>query len=304
MHANDVEVSDLEVRYGSTTAVDGITFTIPRGGCLALLGPNGAGKTTTVECVEGYRRPHSGTVRVLGRDPIAERAQVMPHLGVMLQDGGGYPSATPRELLRLFGRFYATPREPEDLLALVGLDGRPARARVRTLSGGERQRLSLALALIGRPRLLCLDEPTAGMDPVVRRATWELVAGLRAEGTTVLLTSHDLDEVTTLADRVGILHRGRLEVLDTVAALSGRAGLAVTYAGSAPDHQALTEALRLTVRSTGDGRLVLDADRDAVPAVAAWFADQAITLTGVAEVGAGLEATYLEIVGAAAARDR
>src|SRR5258705_2315206 len=192
-----IEVAGLEKHYGDRRAVDGITLRIPRGEVFGLLGPNGAGKTTTVETLEGYRRPDAGTVGVLGLDPQRDGTSLRPRIGVMLQEGGLYPGVRPLEALRLFAAFYPDPDDPERLLELVGL-GDVAGTYVRRLSGGECQRLSLALALVGRPEVLFLDEPTAGMDPRARATTWDLVRGLRDAGTTVVLTTHHMDEAEQL----------------------------------------------------------------------------------------------------------
>jgi ABC-2 type transport system ATP-binding protein len=212
--------------YGGRRAVDGLSFEIARGEIFALLGPNGAGKTTTVETLEGYRRADAGTVRVLGCDPIVEGPRLKPLIGVMLQEGGIYPSITPLESLRLFARFYERPREPEQLIDLVGLRD-AAGTRYRRLSGGQKQRLALALALIPRPELVFLDEPTTGLDPQARRMTWELMAQLKRDGVTVLLTTHYLEEAERLADRIAIIDEGRLVALDTPRALVQSQGTAV-----------------------------------------------------------------------------
>lgn len=209
-----IEVLRLRKRYGDIVAVDGLDLAIPPGETFALLGPNGAGKTTTVELMEGYRHPDGGSVRVLGLDPVADARRVRPRVGLMLQEGGIYPAATPRELLRLFAAFYRDPLPPHGLLERVGIAG-VADRRVRELSGGQRQRLSLALAVVGRPEVVFLDEPTAGLDPGARRRTWDHIRELRAEGATVLLTTHLLDEAEELADRIGILDGGRLVALGT-----------------------------------------------------------------------------------------
>jgi ABC-2 type transport system ATP-binding protein len=213
-----ITVARLVRRYGDRAVVDGLSFEVRRGEVFAMLGPNGAGKTTTVEVLEGYRAPSDGTVRVLGLDPIGDADRLKPRIGVMLQDGGVAPSMRPLEALELFASFYLSPREPRALLSLVGLDD-AVRTRYRALSGGEKQRLSLALALVGRPELVFLDEPTAGMDPQARRATWEIVSSLKRSGATVLLTTHFMEEAEHLADRVAIVDRGRLVALDAPAAL-------------------------------------------------------------------------------------
>ncbi len=214
----------LTKRYDGRAVVDELDLTVGRGELFALLGPNGAGKTTTVEIVEGYRRPDGGTVRVLGYDPRREGGRLRPNLGLMLQSGGLYSQLRPIEALELFAAFYPDPLEPIQLLAQVGLS-RVARSRYRDLSGGERQRLSLALAIVGRPRLAILDEPTGAMDAQARRETWGVLRELREGGTTILLTTHLLDEAEALADRVAIIDRGRLVALGTPAEL--RRGLGV-----------------------------------------------------------------------------
>jgi ABC-2 type transport system ATP-binding protein len=215
---NAIEVRSVTKSYGGRRAVDDLSLHIRRGEIFALLGPNGAGKTTTVEMLEGYRRPDAGSVRVLGCDPIADGARLKPRIGVMLQDGGLYPAITPLEALRLFAHFYDSAWDAEELLRLVGLDD-AARVRYRRLSGGQKQRLALALALLPRPEVVFLDEPTTGLDPQARRNTWELIARLKGEGTTVSLTTHYLDEAERLADRIAIMDEGRLVALGTPAEL-------------------------------------------------------------------------------------
>jgi ABC-2 type transport system ATP-binding protein len=215
-----IQVVGLVKRYGSRQVVDGLSFEVQRGEIFALLGPNGAGKSTTVEILEGYRTRDAGTVRVLGLDPIAEAHRLKPRIGVMLQGGGLYLTMTPREAVRLFATFYPAPNDPDEMLSLVGLDD-AAGTRYRRLSGGQKQRLSLALALIGRPELVFLDEATAGMDPQARRLTWNMIRSLRDTGVTVLLTTHYLEEAERLADRVAIIDAGRLIKIGTPSDLAG-----------------------------------------------------------------------------------
>jgi ABC-2 type transport system ATP-binding protein len=213
-----IHVADLAKRYGARVVLSGVSLTVHRGELVALLGPNGAGKTTTVEIIEGYRRQDRGTVRVLGEDPARGGARLRARVGLMLQGGGIDQRAEPRETLIQYGRFHEDPRDPDELLDLVGL-GSHARTRYRRLSGGERQRLGLALALVGRPDVLVLDEPTAGMDPEARAATRAIVADLRAAGAAILLTSHDLGDVERMADRVAVLVDGRVVASGTPAEL-------------------------------------------------------------------------------------
>jgi ABC-2 type transport system ATP-binding protein len=217
-----IRVDRLAKRYGSVQAIDGLSFEVAPGEVFGLLGPNGAGKTTTVEILEGYREPDAGTARVLGLDPVVDGANLRPRIGVMLQEGGLYPGLKPLELLRLFASYYDDPESPDKLLDVVGLRD-AAGTYVRRLSGGQQQRLSLACALIGKPEVVFLDEPTAGMDPHARATTWQLIRDLRARGVTVLLTTHAMDEAEQLCDRVGIVTGGRLAALGTPADLTRHA---------------------------------------------------------------------------------
>jgi ABC-2 type transport system ATP-binding protein len=213
-----VEVRDLEKRYGATTAVAGLSLSAAAGEVLAVLGPNGAGKTTTVEICEGYRRPDAGTVRVLGLDPVADARALRPRVGVMLQGGGGYPGARAGEMLRLLAAYAADPLDPDLLLDMLGLTTAAATPYKR-LSGGQKQRLSLAMAVVARPEVVFLDEPTAGLDPEARIEVWQVVKELAEGGTTVLLTTQYLEEAEQLADRIAILHQGRIIVDGTLAEL-------------------------------------------------------------------------------------
>ncbi len=309
-----VEVRGLVARYGAgeraVTAVDGIDLAVARGEVLAILGPNGAGKTTTLACIEGHRGVDGGTVRVLGLDPAVDGADLRRRVGVLPQGFGLYPHVRVGEAVRTFAAFHADPEDPDTLLAaldLTALDG----ARVRTLSGGERQRLGLALALVGRPEVLLLDEPTAGLDPVARRRTWALLRERTAAGTTVLVTTHLLDEAADVADRVAVVDRGRLRALGTPAELTGGDGArtrvrlapaSVARAGAAA--VAATLAAALGVGAVADG----DALEVAAPADARLLAALAAALDGrglaVAELRAGarsLEEVYLRLVGSYAA---
>ena len=212
-----LEVSGLVKRYGGRAVLDGVSLSVQPATVLALLGPNGAGKTTTVEICEGFRRPDEGTVRVLGLDP--RDSALRPRVGVMPQAGGAYPGLRCEEMLRLVASYAASPLDVADLLERLALT-EVRRTAYRRLSGGQQQRLSLALAIVGRPELVFLDEPTAGLDPHARRATWELVEALRRDGVTIVLTTHLLDEAERLADAVVIIDRGRVVGRGTVAELT------------------------------------------------------------------------------------
>jgi ABC-2 type transport system ATP-binding protein len=209
-----VEIDGLVMRYGDTLAVDDLSLTVERGTITAVLGPNGAGKTTTLETCEGYRGPQAGTVRVLGLDPRRDRRDLLPRIGVMLQSGGAWSGVRAREMLDHVARLHAHPFDTDVLSERLGLAD-CGRTPYRRLSGGQQQRLGLAMALVGRPELVFVDEPTAGMDPLARRTTWELMAELRTDGVTVVLTTHYMEEAERLADRVHIIDRGRLVVSGT-----------------------------------------------------------------------------------------
>ncbi len=221
-----IHVEHINKAYGQRVAVDDISFDVRSGSIFALLGPNGAGKTTTVEILVGYRKRDRGEVRILGLDPVDNSAELRHRVGVMPQQGGVYPQLRPMEALRLFASFYRNPRDPVELIHEVGLDDSLSQ-RYRYLSGGQQQRLSLALALIGRPELVFLDEPTTGMDPLARRATWATIRGLRDAGVTVVITTHLMDEAEQLADDVLIVNRGRVVVRGTPDSLMAATGGAV-----------------------------------------------------------------------------
>src|SRR3954452_2080525 len=280
-----IEVAGLEKHYGDRRALDGVTLEVAAGEVFGLLGPNGAGKTTTVEILEGYRVPDAGTVRVLGFDPIAEGAALRPRIGVMLQEGGLYPGVRPLEMLRQFGAFYDDPDDPERLLDLVGLEDVES-TYVRRLSGGQRQRLSLALALVGRPELLFLDEPTAGMDPRARATTWQLIRDLQARGVTIVLTTHHMDEVEQLCDRLAILDHGRIVAAGSPAEVTSDNAEAGVHFSTDPglDRTALTRALGLSADAVSEprpGEYVMRAAGTPalVAALAVWLRDAGLTLT-------------------------
>jgi len=228
-----IDVTALRMRYGSVEAVRGIDLHVRRGEVFAFLGPNGAGKTTTVEILEGYRRRTGGDVTVLGRDPQHAGPAWRARIGVVLQESEPERDLTAAECLQLYAGYYPAPRDVDETLALVGLSDR-ADAMASRLSGGQRRRLDVALALIGDPELLFLDEPTTGFDPSARRAAWDMISGLRALGVTVFLTTHYMDEAEHLADRVAVIAQGRIVAAGTPATLGGREHAAVEIRFSLP----------------------------------------------------------------------
>ena len=298
-----IAIRGLRKRYGALTVLDGLDLDVRPGELLALLGPNGAGKTTTVEILEGYRRADGGTARVLGLDPARDAAALRPRVGLMLQGGGIAPQARPRELLRLHAAFFADPADADALLDLVGLTGAADR-RYRILSGGERQRLSLALALVGRPELLILDEPTAGMDPAAKVLVRELLGALRAIGRTMLVTTHELADAERLADRVGLLDRGRLIALGTPAEVIAGGTPVLRFRARAPLDSADVDGLAVVLGGAlhedgarGRYRLAGRApDPALVATLAAWAAERGLLLDEVRTTGGSLEDRFLELV--------
>jgi ABC-2 type transport system ATP-binding protein len=304
-----ISVRALVKRYHGTTAVDGCSFTVERGEVFGLLGPNGAGKTTTVETLEGYRVPDSGDVRVLGLDPHREGASLRPRIGVMLQAGGLYPGLRPLELLRLFAAYYDDAEEPGALLDRVGLR-RSERTPVRRLSGGQAQRLSLACALVGKPEVLFLDEPTAGMDPHARATTWALVRELAHSGTTVMLTTHGMDEAEQLCDRVAIMAGGRLAALGTPSELTQHAAGEEVWFAAEPglDLIALAAALGIAAESVVEERpgeyvLHVPGTPARIAQLALFLRDQDVMLAALQAGRRTLEEVFLQIT-AEAARER
>jgi ABC-2 type transport system ATP-binding protein len=218
-----IEVERLHKQYGQVTAVDEVSFAVERGEIFGILGPNGAGKTTTVECISGLRAPDGGTVRVLGLDPTGDRDEVRQRVGVQLQEAGLPDKLQVHETMKLFASFYRDPAEIDPLLARLGLADK-AQARYKKLSGGQKQRLAIALALVGRPEVVVLDELTTGLDPHARRETWELVEQVRDAGVTVLLVTHFMEEAERLCDRLALIDHGRVVAVDTPAGLAERSG--------------------------------------------------------------------------------
>jgi ABC-2 type transport system ATP-binding protein len=238
-----VRIRGLVKRYGERNAVDGLDLDLRAGEVFALLGPNGAGKTTTTEILEGYRHRDGGEVSVLGVDPAHADLAWRSRIGIVLQSSVENAELTVEEMVAHFAGYYPAPRDVDEVIEAVGL-AEKRRARVRSLSGGQRRRLDVALGIVGAPEMLFLDEPTTGFDPQARRAFWELVRGLRGDGTTILLTTHYLDEAAALADRVGIINAGRLRAVDTPDRLGGRMAhrARVCWTDGAGTHEEVTDA--------------------------------------------------------------
>ncbi len=297
-----MEVLDLVKRYGATTAVDGLTLAVRRGTVTAVLGPNGAGKTTTLETCEGYRRPDAGTVRVLGLDPWADVAALRPRVGVMLQQGGVYPGLRAAEMLQHIAALHAHPLDVAALTERLGLGSCGATA-IRRLSGGQQQRLSLAMAVVGRPELVFLDEPTAGLDPQARRATWDLVDDLRRDGVSVVLTTHYMDEVERLADEVVVVDHGRVIAAGTPHELmtKGATGTLRFAAPAGLDVDSLRAALpaRAQVQEVAPGSYLVagGVDPHLLAAVTAWCADRGVMPEGLTVERRSLEDVFLELTG-------
>ena len=297
-------MTGLVKRYGTKTAVDGLDLRVQTGTITAVLGPNGAGKTSTIECCEGYRRPDGGSVRVLGLDPVAQGEQLRPRIGVMLQSGGIYPSVRAAEMLKHTAKLYANPLDTDALIERLGL-GSAGRTTFRRLSGGQQQRLSLALAVVGRPELVFLDEPTAGLDVQARHATWELIEQLRRDGVTVVLTTHLLDEAERLADTVAIVDAGKVVAHDTPAALAATNGTADTAIRfTAPPGLDLTGLLEtlpagLTAVEQPPGGYTVGGDitPDVLAKVTAWCAAKDVMPQGLSVGRRTLEDAFLDLTG-------
>ncbi|GEL93359.1 ABC transporter ATP-binding protein [Cellulomonas composti] len=300
-----VEIAGLVKRYDGRAVVDGLDLVAHQGRVTAVLGPNGAGKTTTIECCEGLRRPDDGVVRVLGLDPLADAHELRPQVGVMLQDGGLPTGVRAAEMLEHVARMYADPRPVDELSERLGL-GAFARTTVRRLSGGQRQRLALAAAVVGRPRVAFLDEPSAGMDPQSRHAVWDLVRELRDEGVAVVLTTHLMDEAEDLADHVVVVDHGVViaegSVRDLVASADDRTlrldatpgldlatlAVALRTSGSAPEVNEI---------APGSYTVVGGVDARTVAALTAWLAERDVLATRLTVGRRTLEDVFLDLTG-------
>lgn len=297
-----VSVDGVVKRYGDTTAVDGISFELERAQVLALLGPNGAGKTTTTEMCEGFVTPDAGNVRVLGLDPIADSDRLRPRIGVMLQGGGAYPGSRAGEMLDLVASYSASPLDPEWLLSTLGLqDAR--RTPYRRLSGGQQQRLALACALVGRPEIVFLDEPTAGLDAQARHLVWELIDALRRDGVSVLMTTHMMDEAEQLADQLVIIDHGQIVAQGTPSEVTshGAEGRLCFTAPPNLDLTLLEAALPegFTPRETGPGSYLLQGDitPQVLSTLTAWCARIDVLPSDIRIDQRRLEDVFLELTG-------
>lgn len=292
-----IEVSDLRKSYGGRPVVDGVSFAVEEGEIFGILGPNGAGKTTTVECVEGLRVPDGGRVRVTGLDPVADHARVARVLGAQLQQSELQPKLTVREALELYASFYPSPLDWAPLAERLGLTPK-LDTRFAKLSGGQKQRLFIALALIGDPRIVVLDELTTGLDPRARRDTWQLIEDVRAGGVTVLLVTHFMEEAQRLCDRIAVIDRGRVSALDTPAGLIRRSAGAtvISFTPSVPlDERDLNALPALASIERKDGRITLSGTDETVNAVVTLLARHRVTAHQLRVVDATLDDAFLDL---------
>lgn len=300
-----IEVSGLSKKYGQTVAVRGISFSVAEGEVFGLLGPNGAGKTTTTEILEGYRSRTTGTASVLGHDPATGGRALRERIGIVLQSCGIVEELTVAETIAMYGSYYASPRPVGELIELVELEEKPG-ALIRTLSGGQRRRLDLALALVGDPDLLFLDEPTTGFDPSARRTAWRTIRNLCALGKTVFLTTHAMDEAQELADRVAVIAAGEIVAIGTPSELGGRdtAPASITFmlpAGtSVDDLPALADAVVTHSEDAAGASAVRVATHTAVAAshlLTGWALERGVELRHFAVTPPSLEEVYLRLTG-------
>ena len=293
------------MRYADKVAVDGLSLTVDRGTITAVLGPNGAGKTTTLETCEGFRAPQEGRVRVLGLDPTRQRRELLPRIGVMLQSGGAWSGVRAVEMLRHIAALHAHPLPVEMLVERLGLED-CGRTPYRRLSGGQQQRLGLAMAVVGRPELVFVDEPTAGMDPAARRTTWEMLSEMREDGVTIVLTTHYMEEAERLADQVHVIDRGRVVASGSPFVLTGATGratirLVVTepFPPQAPDSLRVALGAETEVTEINDQSLLISgpADASTLGTVSAWCAEQGVLPESLNLGQRTLEDVFLEMTG-------
>ena len=293
------------MRYADKVAVDGLSLTVDRGTITAVLGPNGAGKTTTLETCEGFRAPQEGRVRVLGLDPTRQRRELLPRIGVMLQSGGAWSGVRAVEMLRHIAALHAHPLPVEMLVERLGLDD-CGRTPYRRLSGGQQQRLGLAMAVVGRPELVFVDEPTAGMDPAARRTTWDMLSEMREDGVTIVLTTHYMEEAERLADQVHVIDRGRVVASGSPFELTRATGratirLVVTepFPPQAPDSLRVALGEETEVTEINDQSLLISgpADASTLGTVSAWCAEQGVLPESLNLGQRTLEDVFLEMTG-------
>jgi ABC-2 type transport system ATP-binding protein len=294
-----VEITHLRKTYGTLVAVDDISLSVAEGEIFGILGPNGAGKTTTVECAIGLRSPDAGTIRLLGLDPHADRDEVHEIVGVQLQSGALPPKLRVGEILDMYRSFYRDPADVGELTEVLGLGGK-LHDYYRSLSGGQRQRLSVALALIGQPKVAVLDEMTTGLDPQARRDAWELIEGIRDRGVTIVLVTHFMEEAERLCDRVALIDNGRVVALDTPASLAARArgGKTVRFVPSAPfDDRLLTELPEVTQVEHQGPHVIVTGAGELVNAVVLALAAAGVTARDVELDASNLEDAFVKLTG-------
>jgi ABC-2 type transport system ATP-binding protein len=294
-----VQIAHLRKTYGPVTAVDDVSFSVAEGEIFGILGPNGAGKTTTVECAIGLRSPDSGTIRLLGLDPHVDRDEIHEVVGVQLQASALPAKLRVGEILDMYRSFYRDPTDVSELIEVLGLAGKRA-DYYRSLSGGQRQRLSVALALIGRPRIAVLDEMTTGLDPQARRDAWELIEGVRERGVTILLVTHFMEEAERLCDRVALIDNGRIVALDAPGSLAARTrdGKSVRFRPSAPfDDRLLTELPEVTRVERDGADVVVTGTGELVNAVVLTLAVAGVTAHDVQLDSSSLEDAFVKLTG-------